>query len=411
MIRKIFQEMLKEDCNQRFLIAVSGGPDSMALLGLCVMNKLLIEVAHVNYHKRDSAKRDRDIVYDYCKQHCINFHELDAKYDDDGNFQQWARDVRYDFFVSIAKKINASMVLVAHHRDDVLETYLMSKSRNSVPEVYGIAEEMVRDGIIIKRPLLYATKQMCIDFCHEFSIPYGIDESNETLMYTRNKIRHTILDVMSEEEKDVLWHEILTKNSEKIEVKKIIECCVVNNCLLLEQYFLYDDDIRVVILRYFLKWNDCKEAYHSIKSIVQLDNLMRHRNYISLHQKIIVKKGSVCEIVGNCNKSYSVEAQWLHAFNHDYFSLSFSGEMINAVTVTEDDFPLTIRSPLPGDAIVLRFGTKKLNRWFIDRKIPRYERETWPVVVNRHQEVILVPQIGCNITHYTVNPNCFVLKY
>ncbi|MBQ7890489.1 MAG: tRNA lysidine(34) synthetase TilS, partial [Erysipelotrichaceae bacterium] len=58
----------------------------------------------------------------------------------------------------------------------------------------------------------------------------------------------------------------------------------------------------------------------------------------------------------------------------------------------------------------LRFGTKKLNRWFIDRKIHRNERLRWPVVLNRHGEVILVPGIGCDLEHYSNNPTCFVLK-
>jgi len=76
----------------------------------------------------------------------------------------------------------------------------------------------------------------------------------------------------------------------------------------------------------------------------------------------------------------------------------------------EDDFPITIRNAQAGDVIQLRFGRKKLNRWFIDRKIPKKERKIWPVVTNKDGIVILVPKIGCDIAHFSNNPTLFVLK-
>ena len=53
---------------------------------------------------------------------------------------------------------------------------------------------------------------------------------------------------------------------------------------------------------------------------------------------------------------------------------------------------------------------EKINRFFIDRKITHRERKTYPIVVNCKGKVILVPKIGCDVKHYTVQPNCFVLK-
>ena len=80
------------------------------------------------------------------------------------------------------------------------------------------------------------------------------------------------------------------------------------------------------------------------------------------------------------------------------------------MTLSAEDFPITIRSPKEGDQIELRFGKKKLNRFFIDRKISHKERKSYPVVVNSVGNVVLVPKIGCDVKHYTVKPNCFVIK-
>ncbi|MFQ7538911.1 MAG: tRNA lysidine(34) synthetase TilS, partial [Clostridium sp.] len=93
-----------------------------------------------------------------------------------------------------------------------------------------------------------------------------------------------------------------------------------------------------------------------------------------------------------------------------YFETASQGMRVDAVTLQEEDWPITIRNAQPQDAIQLRFGVKKLNRWFIDRKIPKKERKLWPVVVNAAGNVILVPKIGCDIAHFSNNPTLFVLK-
>ena len=58
----------------------------------------------------------------------------------------------------------------------------------------------------------------------------------------------------------------------------------------------------------------------------------------------------------------------------------------------------------------MRYGTKKVSRFFIDKKIPVNRRLTWPVMLNSKNEVILVPQIGCNKTHYSIKHNLFMIE-
>jgi tRNA(Ile)-lysidine synthase len=58
----------------------------------------------------------------------------------------------------------------------------------------------------------------------------------------------------------------------------------------------------------------------------------------------------------------------------------------------------------------MRFGTKKVHRFFIDRHIPLYLRQTWPAVVNREQKVIMIPGLGCDVSHFSVSPDFNVLQ-
>ncbi len=98
----------------------------MALLDMAFHSGAYIEAAHVNYHKRGSADRDEEIVRSYCHERGIPFHLLD--FDEErysGNFQAAARQTRYDFFRKICEKDDLDEVLVAHQKDDLIETYLM----------------------------------------------------------------------------------------------------------------------------------------------------------------------------------------------------------------------------------------------------------------------------------------------
>ena len=108
--------------------------------------------------------------------------------------------------------------------------------------------------------------------------------------------------------------------------------------------------------------------------------------------------------------SYSYTFAHIQEFDCAYFKIRTEGTSMQAVTLSEEDFPITVRSPLPNDKIELRYGTKKVNRFFIDRKISHKERKCWPIVVNRVGNVIFVAEIGCDVKHYTVKPNCFVIK-
>ena len=58
----------------------------------------------------------------------------------------------------------------------------------------------------------------------------------------------------------------------------------------------------------------------------------------------------------------------------------------------------------------MRFGTKKVSRFFIDRHVPLYKRETYPVVVNNRGEVILVPELGPDVKHYSIKPDFYVIE-
>ncbi|MBQ1508506.1 MAG: tRNA lysidine(34) synthetase TilS, partial [Erysipelotrichaceae bacterium] len=79
------------------------------------------------------------------------------------------------------------------------------------------------------------------------------------------------------------------------------------------------------------------------------------------------------------------------------------------VTLKKEDFPVTVRNVREGDRIKMRYGTKKISRFFIDRKIPWEKRMSWPVMANKDGTVVFVPGMGCAQTHHSIHGNCFMI--
>ena len=118
-------------------MAVSGGPDSMFLLEKLCREEYKIIVAHVNYKKRKNSDYDEKVVKDYCQKYSLSCEVYQAKgseYHSISNFQDRARQIRYNFFQKLADKYQTKYIVVAHHLDDHLETYLLQKKRKSLVE-------------------------------------------------------------------------------------------------------------------------------------------------------------------------------------------------------------------------------------------------------------------------------------
>ncbi|AKB11332.1 tRNA lysidine(34) synthetase TilS [Mycoplasmopsis synoviae] len=178
----------------KYLIAVSGGADSMFLLDKYKHKNIV--VAHVNYNQRNDSNFDEELVRNYCEKNNIKLEILSLNKQDflKGNFQDWARKARYSFFEKVYKKHNCNKLLIAHHKLDFLETYYMQKESNKMNFFYGIKKRSFIFDMHVYRPFLYKyTKKQIYKFCRKNKIPYRDDYSNFESKYTRNIVRKLLL--------------------------------------------------------------------------------------------------------------------------------------------------------------------------------------------------------------------------
>ena len=396
---------LTEYRGQKWVILVSGGPDSMALLDVVRRASVRPFVLHVNYHARESALRDQQIVSDYCQQHEIDLQIIDARFPGGSNFQAWARDVRYRAAADRVKQTDSLGIMAAHHRDDVLETYMMQVRANKHVGWYGIRDNSTIFDTKVIRPLLKWSKQELIDYCESMNVDYGIDESNLSIKYVRNRIRKEAV-LLSEEEKAAMIQEMNEKNHRIEADLRNVESLINQDSL--DARFL---DGNRILLRAWLS----KHATRKTFATKFLDEILRQvsdkrnfeiqldKNETLLFQydrlRIVSKVEEICIVLD------TVEYK-----DYDKFSLREKGEIREGLCLLEGDFPLTFRSLKPGDAIRLSFGTKSINRWCIDRKIPFENRRRILVVENACQEIIFASSIGANVTHTCAHPRVFVVK-
>ena len=130
--------------NRLYILAVSGGPDSMFLLEKMRGEGYDLVVAHVNYKKRENSDYDEKLVRNYCQEYslfCEVYQVKGTEYNSVSNFQDRARKIRYDFFQGLADKYRTKYIVIAHHLDDHLETYLLQRQRGSLVEYWGLSEK------------------------------------------------------------------------------------------------------------------------------------------------------------------------------------------------------------------------------------------------------------------------------
>ena len=185
----------------KIIIAVSGGPDSMALLHFLVANypKNKFHVCHLNHKLRgEDSVRDALLVKKACSglKAPSSVLEMDIALYAKKNkisLEEAGRIARYDFFNKTAAKINAKKIALAHTADDNIETFLMRLVRGS--GIKGFCGIPAANGKII-RPLIEVWKSEVIEYCEENKLEYNIDKTNLETKQFRNKIRNELMPIL-----------------------------------------------------------------------------------------------------------------------------------------------------------------------------------------------------------------------
>jgi len=192
---------LRINKSHKILLAISGGADSIVMLDLFAKSNFICGVAHCNFHlRRDESNKDEKLVEELANSYNFPFYKIDfqtknyAK-ENGISIEMAARELRYNWFEEIRQKFDYQYIAVAHHQDDVIETFFINLTRGT--GIRGLSGIKEKTGNII-RPLLFTDRKGILHYIDKNNLEFRDDHTNEDTNIIRNRFRHQILPLLKE---------------------------------------------------------------------------------------------------------------------------------------------------------------------------------------------------------------------
>ena len=201
-IYKDFEKNL--NLNENLIVAVSGGPDSLALCFLTkfysIKENLKVKYLHIDHKLRDNSTKEANFVKQILKKISINLEILTWKgKKPKSNIQSVARDKRYELLIKKAKKLKIKNILLGHHQDDLIENFFIRILRGSgLKGITSFDKKTIKQNINLIRPLLKYSKEELEQITKNVFNNYVEDPSNKNDQFKRVRIRKFIKNLQLE---------------------------------------------------------------------------------------------------------------------------------------------------------------------------------------------------------------------
>lgn len=181
------------------VVAVSGGIDSVVLLRRLVDQNENVVVAHVDHGIRANSADDAVFVRELAELYQLPFETIKLKLGVRAS-EETARKARYAWLEQVKNKHNATSVITAHHQDDIIETMFINLVRGT--SWRGLCS--LRETTSHRRPLLTWSKAEIVEYALKHDLEWREDETNDSFLYLRNRIRHSIVPRLSSDQRQQL---------------------------------------------------------------------------------------------------------------------------------------------------------------------------------------------------------------
>lgn len=406
MLRKLVRFVEEENLfyrDEKILVAVSGGVDSVVLLDLLVKMEVSCAVAHCNFQLRgDESDGDNQFVNALADKYDIPFHDI--SFDTKGyagknklSIEMAARELRYNWFEEICEAHQYNYIATGHHADDVAETVLINLARGT--GIHGLTGIKSKLGKVI-RPLLPFTRSELLQYASENAINFREDSTNQETDFVRNKIRHQVIPVLQEINPGI--RKTMTENVARFrEVEQLYNDVIEENRLHL--VFRRDNQLLISIPRLkelpaptshlFEILSPFGFHHRDVKSISKsLDSISGKRFFSATHQLLRDRKYLILsEIEEADSNEYLIEKDQLEIsipmeieakFQDRSADFKFStSQTIACLDADKLNFPLKLRKWQEGDVfqpIGMKGKKKKVSDYFVDRKFSLQDKQnTW----------------------------------
>ena len=285
-----FKSKLDSLKKKKYLVAVSGGPDSLALVALTkaytFYKKTKFYYVLVDHNIRKNSAQEAKKVKNLLKKEFLNLKVLLNKKKITKNIQAEARNIRYDILKIFCKKNNIKIILTGHNLEDQVETFLIRLSRGSGLKGLSAMKSLskIDNKISLFRPLLDTQKQFLIEISKTIFGKYFKDPSNKNEKYLRTKVRN----LKKPLEKSGIKYEKIFKSIQNLSISKTTlegylnkvfkELIKKSNSEILINFKKYKDlnkDIKIAVINQSIK--QFKNNYYDLRS-KKVENLINNLN-------------------------------------------------------------------------------------------------------------------------------------
>ena len=399
--------------NQKVLVGISGGRDSVSLALILKELGYSIALAHCNFKLRGKeSDEDEQFVVRFAQEHQLELFKTQFETEKEAkklgiSIQMAARDLRYNWFEKIRTENQFTSIAIAHNRDDIIETFFINLIRGTGIE--GLSGIKAKNGSII-RPILDISRDEINQYIQNKQIDFREDSSNASTKYIRNKLRHTILPELRSISKS--FDQTMSENIDRLnQVNKIYK----NEVSLKQSKILIhlSDSIKIDIQRLktleplytylyeFLKSygftaSTIKDIEYSLDSesgkkfSSKTHQLVKDRDFLIL-QSLEETKNEDVFFNKETQKVISPIKLNINIINNSNYKID-SDNSIASLDLDKLNFPLQIRLWKHGDYF-MPLGMnrmKKVSDFLIDSKVSVLEKEKTYVIQSRNDIVWIV---------------------
>ena len=404
-------QLLKPDGH--YLVALSGGADSVALLRVLLDLEYKVDAIHCNFHLRDEeSNRDEQFCVSLCNHLHVKLHR--AHFDTKSyaelhkiSIEMAARELRYNYFEKLRADLDVQGICVAHHRDDQVETVLINLIRGT--GIHGLTGMAPRNGYVL-RPLLAVSREEIVNYLDFIGQDYVTDSTNLVADIARNKLRLNIIPLLQEinpsaseniaitasrlrSAEDVLNHK-LQETVNAAEVEKTDDMIVYDAAKILSnEYTLY----------YILKPYGFSPA--QIQQIFDNKSMESGREWTSAHHTLLMDRGRLIiyrtESIPTKQMKMPFEGNYVYHENLKFrvkiVERDVDFDLIKArnyacLDADKVKFPLMVRPCVAGDRFVPfgMNGSKLISDFLTDAKKSLYEKRCQLLVADADGEIVWV---------------------
>ena len=428
-----------------YIVALSGGADSVALLLALKQLGYNIEAAHCNFKLRgDESLRDENFCVSLCEKHNIPLHRIHFDTKEyaalhKGSIEMAARELRYKYFENLRKDIRAQGICVAHHEDDNVETILLNIIRGT--GLKGLTGMAPKNGFVI-RPLLCITRSDITGYLSSLKQDYVTDSTNLVDDVKRNKIRLNLLPMLEEMNPSVKSN-IAAMARYLIEAEKITEMSMNGFwrrkadivTYLPDENAPFDADLdtsaRISIQHIMDFFSPEYLLFYILKNYgfngIQVEQICEEMNgdaqgksWLSTTHELIIDRGYLVveKMQQDKNLCFKIPEAGNYVVNdNNRIKLSvydkptsFSVSKESSVVTLDADkvvFPLTLRTTKQGDRFVPfgMKGSKLVSDFLTDIKFNVFEKRSQLVLVDSTDTIIWLPNLrvsnACAVSNAT----------